>query len=103
VAIDIIIRADNWEELIGVIHCINYADIPSDVSIRMAICKDLEKTMKALLKASVDIDDVLLSHPEIAIHFNELWDNIQGYGYDISDIKIIDNSGSILMRMGRIK
>ena len=98
-AVDIIIRADSWKELISVIRAINYTDIPVDGAITMAICRDLQKTMSAIVSGETDIDDTLLSDPNIDEAFLVFWNDIQRHGFGITNVKIIDACGSILLQM----
>lgn len=102
-SVDVIIRATTLKELMAVIKAINYADIPYDVDIKMAICEDIETAIEGILNWDVDIDKTVLSLPEVADLVNHLWDEIFRYGFNLSGVKILDMHGSLLISLENTK
>lgn len=98
-SVDIIIRADSFDTLVQTLAAINYADVPSDVVIRAAVCKELQTVLDALLDEPETNASLTLIPEEAREIFEQFLDDITKYGFAISDIKIIDYSGSLLIKM----
>jgi hypothetical protein len=94
-SVEIIVRADDFDELVRVMKSILYPDVPDDVSIKVAICKDLQTVLSALCN-----DDRTFIEELDSYYLDEITERLrflEKLNRSVREINVLDEYGSFLL------
>ena len=98
-AINLVIKADELEELINFLASSKLNGLPPDSTVCLAVCSDLQEILDLLFNDPDSLlDEDSEVDPDVWIGLSDVLDSMDFHGLIVTDIRILDSHGSILIR-----